>query len=571
MGCFSVQKSRKKTIEQQTSAPNNMVTTIPDLEPTEDLDNLKRSNFPSKGRVMQNAQRFINSNPKLRSSHPSYGTRADRDADRVLSPGISPTLPLAGRTRSGTELGSAIFSMASASTPLDRVTQSSRPLPLPFPLKPSGYRLPRPQEHFSAPINSPSSSKVPRSSGLTKGVQTVPAEVHTSLLQPLPPPRQAVSGLRFYTLEELAATCDKFSLDGGASASYTGVIKTDLKGEKQKGISVARVSERWQQVCLIELFWSSLKLLTATATHFELRLRYCLHSQGYREWLSELSTVACLKGPHFCKIIGFHAEDGGTDSFLIYERLPKGSLDRLLYGRTESPPLDWSSRVNIALGAAQGLADLHEKTSEWVAYIDFRASNIDVDMDFSSKLSGYGYFGCRVEVDCVNSQVIEAYCAPETTSEGNVSCESNVWSFGVLLLELLTGRQHMDLLIPKDERNLVKWTRPFLMDEGRLFLIMDPKLQGRFPIQGAKRIADLAYECLQKEPSRRPLMRNVVDIIKSVKEMRYLSRFPLKEPSTAHLSSLLPNGVRVFESPNFHSGASRAVGGDRKIPTKFDV
>jgi serine/threonine protein kinase len=109
--------------------------------------------------------------------------------------------------------------------------------------------------------------------------------------------------------------------------------------------------------------------------------------------------------------------------------------------------------------------------------------------------------------------------------------KSNVWSFGIFLLELLTGRKNLDSRHPKEERNLVKWSRPFLADDYRLSLIMDPQLKGRFPSKAARTIAYIAQRCLQKEPSDRPTMRIVVEHLKTIQDLKYSCRFPLQEPA----------------------------------------
>lgn len=110
----------------------------------------------------------------------------------------------------------------------------------------------------------------------------------------------------------------------------------------------------------------------------------------------------------------------------------------------------------------------------------------------------------------------EAYSAPETLKEGHVFPKSNVWSFGVLLLELLTGRKNMDALFPVEEQDLVAFSRSFLMEERKLYLIMDPELKGFYPTRHAKRVANLALECLQEDVVQRPTMREVVTVLRSV-------------------------------------------------------
>jgi serine/threonine protein kinase len=119
----------------------------------------------------------------------------------------------------------------------------------------------------------------------------------------------------------------------------------------------------------------------------------------------------------------------------------------------------------------------------------------------------------------------------ETLEKGMLTPKSNVWSFGIFLLELLTGRKNLDSRHPKEERNLVKWSRPFLADDYRLSLIMDPQLKGRFPSKAARTIADIAQRCLQKEPSDRPTMRIVVEHLKTIQDLKYSCRFPLQEPA----------------------------------------
>lgn len=121
----------------------------------------------------------------------------------------------------------------------------------------------------------------------------------------------------------------------------------------------------------------------------------------------------------------------------------------------------------------------------------------------------------------------------ETLEKGLLTPKSNVWSLGVVLLELLTGRKHLDPRHTKEDRNLVKWSRPYLTDSCRLPLIMDPRLKGRFPLKAARTIADLALRCLQKDPSERPTMRAIVGTLEGVQEMKYSCRFRLQEPTAA--------------------------------------
>ncbi|XP_065007068.1 inactive protein kinase SELMODRAFT_444075-like isoform X2 [Musa acuminata AAA Group] len=176
-------------------------------------------------------------------------------------------------------------------------------------------------------------------------------------------------------------------------------------------------------------------------------------------------------------------------------------------------------------------------------YYEFSTSNIQVDKDFSAKLSGYGCASYNPDADVSDSSIATANLSAETLEQGLFTPKSNVWSFGIVLLELLTGRKNLDNRCPKEERNIVKWSRPFLADDCRLSLIMDPRMKGRFPPKSARTVADVALKCLRKDPSKRPTMRFIVEALKDVPDMKCPSRYPLQEPSVIA-------GKRMCKSPS---------------------
>lgn len=124
-------------------------------------------------------------------------------------------------------------------------------------------------------------------------------------------------------------------------------------------------------------------------------------------------------------------------------------------------PLDWNSRIRIALGAAKGLEYLHEKANPPVIYRDFKSSNILLNGDLDAKLSDFGLakLGSVGDTQNVSSRVVGTYgyCAPEYHKTGQLTVKSDVYSFGVVLLELITGKRVIDTTRPSHEQNLVTW------------------------------------------------------------------------------------------------------------------
>ncbi|GLJ49594.1 hypothetical protein SUGI_1052130 [Cryptomeria japonica] len=351
------------------------------------------------------------------------------------------------------------------SSPLVLPPPSPTPLPLPLP-------LPSPQRMGS------------------RGEMSRLNSQRSAEPKPLPPPKQQLATLRPFTWEEVARACNNFSKefscrDGGAGPVYaTSLCKTD--------VDITRIASPI--------------------------------SKSVRKWVAELRSVARLQHPHLCAVVGFHVHISPaqgkpkpqSEQIVVYERMTNGTLDRLLYSsNAPKSALDWPSRLNIALGAARGLAFLHDLSPVEVAYRSFQTINIQVDRDLNARLSDYCFARNPPKIPGIANRV-EAYLAPETLKDGHVFPKSNVWSFGVVLLELLTGRQNMDRQFPEEERNLVTFCRALVEDEKLLDKIMDPQLQGKYPSRIAKRVLDLALHCLQQDVVQRSTMKELVNELRSI-------------------------------------------------------
>ncbi|GAB4838049.1 hypothetical protein Ancab_027578 [Ancistrocladus abbreviatus] len=258
--------------------------------------------------------------------------------------------------------------------------------------------------------------------------------------------------------------------------------------------------------------------------------------QGHREWLAEVIILGQLRDPHLVKLIGYCCEE--EQRLLVYEYMARGSLENQLFRRF-SVSLPWMTRIKIALGAAKGLAFLHEAENP-VIYRDFKASNILLDSDFHPKLSDFGLAKDGPEGDetHVSTRVMgtQGYAAPEYVMTGHLTAASDVYSFGVVLLELLTGRRSMDKTRPPREQNLAEWARPQLNNPKRLTRIMDPRLEGQYSETGAKKAALLAYQCLSLRPKGRPRMSIVVQTLEPLVDL-----------------DDIPSGPFVYTAPTEHN------------------
>ncbi|XP_044472942.1 receptor-like cytoplasmic kinase 176 isoform X2 [Mangifera indica] len=253
--------------------------------------------------------------------------------------------------------------------------------------------------------------------------------------------------------------------------------------------------------------------------------------QGHKEWLTEINYLGQFHHPNLVKLIGYCLED--EHRLLVYEFMPRGSMENHLFRRgSHFQPLSWTLRMKIALGAAKGLAFLHSAELK-VIYRDFKASNILLDSNYNVKLSDFGMArdGPTGDKSHVSTRVMGTYgyAAPEYIATGHLTAKSDIYSFGVVLLEMLSGRRAIDKNRPSGEHNLVEWAKPYLVNKRRIFRVMDPRLEGQYPLSQAQRAAALALQCLATEAKNRPEMDEVVKVLEELQESGNTQKHSLKE------------------------------------------
>ncbi|XP_028951899.1 probable serine/threonine-protein kinase PBL15 [Malus domestica] len=302
------------------------------------------------------------------------------------------------------------------------------------------------------------------------------------------------SDLYDFQLSELRAVTQKFSVnfllgEGGFGTVHKGYIDENLRqGLKAQAVAI--------------------KLLDIEGL------------QGHREWLAEVIFLGQLRHHNLVKLIGYCCKN--EERLLVYEFMPRGSLENHLFKRL-SISLPWATRLKIAIGAAEGLAFLHGAETP-VIYRDFKSSNVLLDSDFTAKLSDFGLakMGPEGSETHVTTRVMGTYgyAAPEYVSTGQLTIKCDIYSFGVVLLELLTGKRAMDKSRPKSEQNLIEWAKPYMYSSRRLCCIMDPRLAGQYSVKGAKEIAHLALQCISMNPKDRPRMPSIIETLESLRDLK---------------------------------------------------
>ncbi|KAM0067327.1 putative protein kinase RLK-Pelle-RLCK-VIII family [Helianthus debilis subsp. tardiflorus] len=238
------------------------------------------------------------------------------------------------------------------------------------------------------------------------------------------------------------------------------------------------------------------------------------------EFTNQLSVVSRLKNEHIIELLGYCLEE--NNRLLVYEYAPMGSLHDVLHGKkgvegaAPGPLLTWAQRAKIAYGAARGLEYLHEKVQPPIVHRDIRSSNVLLFNDCQSKIGDFNLSNPSDTAAHLHSTRVLGtfgYHAPEYAMTGQVSQKSDVYSLGVVLLELLTGRKPVDHTLPKGEQSLVTWATPRL-SEDKVKQCVDPKLNNDYPPKAVAKLAAVAALCIQYEADFRPNMTIVVKALR---------------------------------------------------------
>ncbi|KAL6201073.1 hypothetical protein ACLB2K_024788 [Fragaria x ananassa] len=282
--------------------------------------------------------------------------------------------------------------------------------------------------------------------------------------------------LEYFNLKSILAATDNFSIanklgEGGFGPVYKGLL---ANGEE---IAVKRLSKN--------------------------------SGQGLEQFKTEVKLIAKLQHRNLVRLLGccFNSEE----KMLIYEYLPNKSLDFFIFDRSRSLSIDWKKRFDIINGIARGVLYLHQDSRLKIVHRDIKASNVLLDSTMNPKISDFGLAKMIGEDQLqanTNRVIGTGYMSPEYAMEGRYSTKSDVFSFGILLLEIISGKRNTDYNLNSPSLNLIGeiWD---MWREGQALGIVDPSLS-LYPAHEVSRCIHIGLLCVQESTTDRPTMSEVV-------------------------------------------------------------
>ncbi|GJT93056.1 receptor like protein kinase S.2-like protein [Tanacetum coccineum] len=251
-------------------------------------------------------------------------------------------------------------------------------------------------------------------------------------------------------------------------------------------------------------------------------------NQGTSEFWAEIEMLSKFRHCHIVSLLGYCEDSSTREMILVYEYMPNGSLHDHLHKRKangrNSPPLTWVQRLNICIGAARALDYLHTGTGveSRVIHRDVKSSNILLDEKLAAKIYDFGMsrIGPTNELGTTNvyTSLIRGtfgYMDEEYILTGRLTRKSDVYAFGVVLLETLCGRPAVDLTLDHQQHSLAVWAK-HCIKKGKISKIIDPCLRGQVSANCLKEFGQIAYECLLNSSKDRPTMTNVLSRLEVV-------------------------------------------------------
>ncbi|KAF5185162.1 L-type lectin-domain containing receptor kinase IX.1 [Thalictrum thalictroides] len=279
--------------------------------------------------------------------------------------------------------------------------------------------------------------------------------------------------------------------------------------------------------------------------------------QGEREFLAEICTIGRLRHKNIVQLQGWCHE--GDHLLLVYEFMPNGSLDLFI----SKVFLDWQTRYKILTGLASALLYLHEECGSTVVHRDVKPNNVMLDSEYNACLGDFGLARFFQNEEAVTTILAgtPGYLAPECTYTGRATPESDIFSYGVVVLEVVCGRRCNSII---GQTNIVDYVWN-LHGKGELLNCVDRKLEGSYAEEEIKRVLAIGLACSHPDPTLRPTMRKVIQVFMNPNEP--IVDVPESRPSAIYVTvySQSPSSMNILGSST-HSGSSSSKLSEETAP-----
>ncbi|XP_061374579.1 receptor protein kinase TMK1-like [Gastrolobium bilobum] len=245
--------------------------------------------------------------------------------------------------------------------------------------------------------------------------------------------------------------------------------------------------------------------------------------KGQNEFMAEIAVLTKVRHRHLVALLGYCLD--GNEKLLVYEYMPQGALSKHLFNwKVEGiKPLEWKTRLSIALDVARGVEYLHGLAQQIFIHRDLKPSNILLGDDMRAKVSDFGLVRLAPEGKTSFQTRLAGtfgYLAPEYAATGRLTTKVDVYSFGVILMEMMTGRKALDESQSEENIHLVTWFRRMLLNKDSIRTIIDPTIEvDEETLASISTVAELAGHCSAREPYQRPDMSHAVNVLSPLVEV----------------------------------------------------
>ncbi|XP_022734484.1 receptor-like kinase TMK4 [Durio zibethinus] len=275
-------------------------------------------------------------------------------------------------------------------------------------------------------------------------------------------------------------------------------------------------------------------------------------TKGMNEFQAEIAVLTKVRHRHLVALLGYCIN--GNERLLVYEYMPQGTLGQHLFEWPENgyAPLTWKQRVTIALDVARGVEYLHSLAQQSFIHRDLKPSNILLGDDMRAKVSDFGLVKNAPEGKySVETRLAGTfgYLAPEYAATGRVTTKVDVYAFGVVLMEIITGRKALDETLPDEKSHLVTWFRRVLINKGNVPKVVDDTINfDDETMASIFKVAELAGHCTAREPYQRPDMGHAVNVLGPLVEQWKPTSQDDDENSGIDLHMSLPQALQRWQA-----------------------